>query len=266
MSSMGVSRFTRFDDVVVGPGAFAPAFMGVAPLKPDLGTPVSDPIPIMQGVRRVEPRNTPTFHAAAFNLDNFWDVRARFHFNGGSVFGQTDPFFHVYVTGCAGGLQELAAPLEAEGPLCTWTETGGNYLGVDGGEDPVPVRIKFSSLGSQAVGPPLSDFEMAFAGRNWTKIGKKLLQAGVVPLANQRVADHRQPAGALVQPGRVELQPGRHRAGQAGTLHHLPGADRGGLRECPVGQYRHASRRHRGADEQRLRSGRSDRSRCHPGL
>ena len=50
------------------------------------------------------------------------------------------------------------------------------------------VRITFSSLASQSVGPPLSDFEMSFAGRNWPKIGKKLLQAGVTPLANQLVA------------------------------------------------------------------------------
>jgi hypothetical protein len=52
----------------------------------------------------------------------------------------------------------------------------------------LPPRIKFSSLASQAVGPPLSDFEMSFAGRNWPKIGKKFLQAGVTPLANQLVA------------------------------------------------------------------------------
>jgi cytochrome c peroxidase len=188
-SSMGISRFTQFDDVIVGAGAFEADADGdgVAALLPDLGTPMDDPVPIMQGVRRIEPRNTPTFHAAAFNLDNFWDARARFHFNGGSVHGQSDPFFHVFLD-CGGELLEMAAPLEAEGPLCDWTEAGGNYVGVDEGEDPVPVRIKFSSLGSQAVGPPLSDFEMAFAGRNWQKIGKKLLQPDVVPLANQRVA------------------------------------------------------------------------------
>ena len=49
------------------------------------------------------------------------------------------------------------------------------------------MRIKFSSLASQALGPPLSDFEMAFLGRNWQKIAKKLLQDGVTPLANQLV-------------------------------------------------------------------------------
>jgi len=185
MSSMGVSKFTRFDDVIIGAanGAFGPAVNGVRPLKPDAGTPMPDPVPVMQGNRRIEPRNTPTFHAAAFNFDNFWDGRARHDYNGGSVFGPADPFFHIYVN-CGGDLRELAAPAEAEGSLCDWTEEGGNLL--EPGE-PVPVRIRFSSLASQVMGPPLSDFEMAFAGRNWAKIGKKLLQNRVVPLANQLV-------------------------------------------------------------------------------
>src|SRR5262249_37275693 len=30
-------------------------------------------------------------------------------------------------------------------------------------------------------------FDMSFDGRNWAKVGKKLLQAGVTPLANQLV-------------------------------------------------------------------------------
>jgi len=176
MSSMGVSRFTRFDDVIVGAGAFGPAFSGVAPLRPDQGTPMDDPIPVMQGLRRVEPRHTPTLHAAAFNFDNFWDGRARFHFNGGSVFGPSDPQFHVFIDD-GGGLEGA---------------TNGHFREDLAAEDPVmaaqPIRIKFASLASQAVGPPLSNFEMSFDGRNWPKIGKKLLQAGVTPLANQLVA------------------------------------------------------------------------------
>lgn len=197
MSSMGVSAFTQFDDILIG--GFATAVMGVTPLLPDEGTPIPELIDaLIDGdgtkLRRIEPRNTPTMHAAAFNFDNFWDGRARHDFNGGSVFGPSDPFFHIYVS-ClqgGGGLLKLAAPQEAElgqnpHALCDWTEKGGNYLGVDEGENPVPVRIRFSSLASQAMGPPLSDFEMAFLGRNWQKIGKKLLQAGAVPLANQLV-------------------------------------------------------------------------------
>jgi len=61
------------------------------------GTAEADPIPVFQNLRRVEPRNTPTMHSAAFNFDNFWDGRARFHFNGGSVFGAADPQNHIFI-------------------------------------------------------------------------------------------------------------------------------------------------------------------------
>ncbi len=137
---------------------------------PDLRTPGAlDPIPGFQGLRRVEPRNTPTMQAAAFNFDNFWDGRARHDFNGGSVFGAADPQAHVFVSS-AGGL------------------TATRQI------------IRFASLASLATGPGLSEFEMSFLGRNWPKIGKKLLQGNVVsvggsptvvgtvtPLANQLV-------------------------------------------------------------------------------
>jgi hypothetical protein len=193
MSSMGVSRFTLFTDIrPIGNASFAPAFMGVRTLLPDLGTVVDDPVPANQGFRRIEPRNTPTFHGAAFNNDNFWDGRARMALNGGSVQGAADPQFHIWVNnGTAGGaMHGLPDPEDPELPLAEW--------GPAPGEEPVPARIKFSSLGSQSLGPPLSDFEMSFAGRNWAKIGKKLLQgdsAGigtvgaleVKPLANQLV-------------------------------------------------------------------------------
>src|SRR4029453_3364394 len=111
--------------------------------------------------RRVEPRNTPTVFLADFNFDNFWDGRARHDDNGGSVFGAVDPQAHVWVND---------PPLAPNG-------------------QPIPTRqiIKFSSLGALAKGPALSKFEMSFDGRNWAKIGKKLLQRGVTPLANQLV-------------------------------------------------------------------------------
>ena len=182
MSSMGVIFRTFVDIPPIGGGSFGPAVMGVAPLLPDIGTADPDPIPVFQGVRRVEPRNTPTFHGAAFNFDNFWDGRARFHFNGGSVFGPSDPQFHIFVNdgSGAGAMHALPDPNDNELPLSEWAPALG--------ETPVPVRIKFSSLASQAVGPPLSEFEMSFLGRNWPKIGKKMLQDGVTPLANQLVA------------------------------------------------------------------------------
>jgi len=156
VSSMGV-RFRRFVDIPApGPTAF---LSGTNPpvLRPDLSQGQPDPVgAAFQGVRRVEPRNTPSIIGAANNYDNFWDGRARHDFNGGSPFGASDPYAHVFVEGPGG--------LEATRSL-----------------------IRFSSLASQATGPALSNFEMSYDGRTWVKIGRKLLQAGVVPLANQLV-------------------------------------------------------------------------------
>ena len=179
-SSMGV-HFGRFRDIppigtLVGQ-SFGLASNGVRALLPDLrslnpGENI-DPIAGFAGTdgsghqfRRVEPRNTPTVFAAALNFDNFWDGRARHDANGGSVFGAADPQSHVFVN-----------------------NPGNGNL--------VPTRqiIRFSSLGSLATGPGLSEFEMSFQGRNWSKIGKKFLQGNgaqanrVTPLANQLVSN-----------------------------------------------------------------------------
>jgi cytochrome c peroxidase len=174
-SSMGV-HFGKFGDIPTpGSASFNTPSHGVPSLKPDLrsATPSDniDPIADFAGAtgnefRRVEPRNTPTIFAASFNFDNFWDGRARHDFNGGSVFGAADPQRHVFVSpGTGGALQ------------------------------PTRQIIRFSSLASLATGPGLSEFEMSFQGRNWSKIGKKLLQGNgsaarprVTPLANQLVA------------------------------------------------------------------------------
>jgi cytochrome c peroxidase len=164
VGSMGV-RLRRFTDIPVpGTAAFAPLSNGVRVLRPDLGTTLTDEIPIYRNLRRVEPRNTPTMINATFYYDNFWDGRASHDFNGGSVFGAMDPQSHVFVDG--------SGTLQATRQL-----------------------IRFSSIASQIVGPALSDFEMSFRGRNWHKIAKKLLQGdgsasfpSVTPLANQLVS------------------------------------------------------------------------------
>lgn len=173
VSSMGV-HYGRFLDIAPI-GTFGPASSvgGVKSAAADLRQPStvpdsSDPIADFGGAvdpvtglanqfRRVEPRNTPTIFMASLNFDNFWDGRARHDFNGGSVFGAADPQSHVFVDQNSG--------LQATRQL-----------------------IKFASLASLATGPGLSEFEMSFQGRNWSKVGKKLLQAGVTPLANQLVA------------------------------------------------------------------------------
>jgi cytochrome c peroxidase len=158
-SSMGVV-FSPFVDIAAV-GVFQLPNNGVQAVMPDIRVPGAlDPIPVFQGFRRVEPRNTPTMQAAGFNFDNFWDGRARHDFNGGSVFGAADPQKHVFVNDPPGGAN-LAATRQL---------------------------IKFASIASLATGPGLSEFEMSFLGRNWSKLGKKLLQASVTPLANQLVA------------------------------------------------------------------------------
>lgn len=160
-SSMGV-KFGKFGDIPPI-GQFVTNSSGVNVVPPDLRSANVldnvDPIPGFAGgdgsgheIRRVEPRNTPTLFAAAFNFDNFWDGRARHDFNGGSVFGAADPQGHVWVN------SGRAVPLSQTRQI-----------------------IRFASLASLATGPALSEFEMSFLGRNWPKIGKKLLQGTVAP-------------------------------------------------------------------------------------
>ena len=190
VSSMGVV-FSPFTDIAAI-GQFQPLDNGVRAVMPDLRTTTGpgalDPIPGFQGIRRVEPRNTPTMQAAAFNFDNFWDGRARHDFNGGGVFGAADPQSHVFVGTAATGTL-------------------------------VPTRqlIRFASIASLATGPGLSEFEMSFAGRNWSKVGKKLLQARVTPLANQ-----------LVDPTDSALGPYSNQAGGSAACTALTGDNRSG--------------------------------------
>ena len=147
---------------------------------------------VLNQFRRVEPRNTPTVFQVALNFDNFWDGRANHDFNGGSVFGSSDPQPHVFV------------------------DNGGTLT-------PTRQFIRFVSMASLATGPGLSEFEMSLFGRNWAKQGKRLLQAGAVPLANQLV----DPNDSLLGP--YSNQPGgtksplctdtSYAVRQAGTLH-----------------------------------------------
>jgi cytochrome c peroxidase len=145
-SSQGV-KLTKFVDIQLGSAV-------------DIGTPLIDPVFNLNlrghrvNVRRVEPRNTPTVINAAFNFANFWDGRANNIFNGVNPFGPADAGARVF-------------------------EDNGTGL------TPARVRLENASLASQAVGPPLSDFEMSFRGRTFPKLGKKMLS--LPPLAKQAV-------------------------------------------------------------------------------
>jgi cytochrome c peroxidase len=109
-------------------------------------------------VRRVEPRNTPTVINAIFNQRNFWDGRAMDTFNGVNPFGRRDGTAKLWKTRSASEVFQTS------------------------------VTIDNASLASQAVGPPLSHFEMSASGKTFQELGRRLLVTK--PLALQWV--HRQ--------------------------------------------------------------------------
>lgn len=108
-------------------------------------------------VRRVEPRNTPTMINAVFFLRSFWDARAMPNFNGVNPDGSVDQNAFV----------------------AEW-KYGFLYK--------KKVVIPDSSLASQAVGPPLSHFEMSWLGRRFPDVGRKMLR--LKPLGKQKVSKH----------------------------------------------------------------------------
>lgn len=155
------------NDVVGSQGVKLTQFVDVVPGQPvDLGTEIPDSVFNVAGanVRRVEPRNTPSVINAVFNFANFWDGRANNIFNGNNPFGAADPRSHL-IANVSGSLQTQA------------------------------LRLRQSALASQAVGPPLSDFEMSYRGRSWPKIGKKMLS--LKPLGQQAVSGTDSVLGAL---------------------------------------------------------------------
>lgn len=151
------------NDVVSSQGVHSGTFVGVQSGRTDNGnyhsadadaTGFNLGAPVNKTARRVEPRNTPTTIMAGYNLRNFWDGRANQFFNGVNPFGMLDPTAKVLTTG---GLTQVMLP--------------------------------FSSLASQAVGPPGSPFEMSLDGRALRDIGKKVLSLNSdIPLDGQHVA------------------------------------------------------------------------------
>jgi cytochrome c peroxidase len=150
------------NDVVSSQGVRFAKFLGVIPgLSLDLGLPLADQVFHLsnfsgkdRNLRRVEPRNTPTMINAVFNAENFWDGRASMVFNGVNPFGFRD-------------------------------RTSTLKKNINGTLTDVSVRIPMGSLASQAVGPPVSDFEMSFQGRDFPSIGRKMVK--LRPLALQLV-------------------------------------------------------------------------------
>ncbi len=146
------------NDVASSMGIHLTGFQGVIAGDPfDLGVPLLDPVFNVDSVttRRVEPRNTPTVINAVLNFANFWDGRANPNFNGQNPFGQQDPSAVIF-------------------------ERVGNLI------QTTSIVLDNASLASQAVGPPLSFFEMSFEGRIWPDLGEKMLVMRA--LAGQQVA------------------------------------------------------------------------------
>ena len=108
--------------------------------------------------RKVEPRQSPSTINAVFNFRNFWDGRANNVFNGVDPFGRRTNL----ASAKAGVLVSNGATLSLQ-----------------------KVALENASLASQAVGPPLSSFEMSCEGRTFADLGRKLLPAR--PLAYQAV-------------------------------------------------------------------------------
>ncbi|MBI4321636.1 MAG: tandem-95 repeat protein [Chloroflexi bacterium] len=161
------------DDISTSQGMRRSRFVDISGTAVDVTTPQDDPVFNVGGVetRRVAGRNAPTVVNAVFNYANFSDGRANNIFNGVNPFGPTDLNARILVN--EGGLQA------------------------------VQVRIHNASLASQAVGPPLNDFEMSGTGRSFPKLGKKMLR--LRPLERQLVHTSDSVLGAL---SRQNVSPG----------------------------------------------------------
>ena len=106
-------------------------------------------------LRQVTPRNAPSVINAIYMLETFWDGRASFWFNGRNNSGQRDP---------------SAAVLQVQ---------------PDDSVLPVQILLDRASLASQSVGPPMGTREMSAHGRDFLRLGKKMLS--LPPLQFQQV-------------------------------------------------------------------------------
>jgi cytochrome c peroxidase len=158
----------ELNDRVSSQGVFLRTFDHTIFNPADACTSLPDP-PYTVGdvnVRRVEPRNSPTTINAVFNHRNFWDGRANDTFNGQNPGGIRDTNAKAAVWNSSTNTIRFEQLVDAQGR---------------------PLLIN-ASLASQAVGPPLSIFEMscgALSARSFPDLGRKLFL--LRPLAKQMV-------------------------------------------------------------------------------
>jgi cytochrome c peroxidase len=161
-------------------GVLAKNFVGTSPaLEFDLGEDKPDPTFQVGGLDTLQTtaRDAPTTIGAIFFHRLFWDGRANSCFNGKNIWGNADPS------------QPTVLEMRSDGSL---------------GE--VRVLLEDAAAASQAVGPPLSDVEMSWAGRAWNDIGRKLVNRR--PLASQHVDLSDGVLGALANPAGPGLRAG----------------------------------------------------------
>lgn len=163
------------NDVASSQGVFNRQFLGLDANNQELNLPIYDSVFHVGQIntRRVEPRNSPTAINAVFNLRNFWDGRAQDVFNGVNPFGLRDTQARVY------------------------------YSSKPSKVDAIPIAIDHASLASQAVGPPLSAFEMSAAGKIFPLLGRRLLRQR--PLALQVVHPEDSVLGSISRKGEPGL-------------------------------------------------------------
>ncbi len=125
---------------------------------------------------RVTGRDAPTAVGAIFFHRLFWDGRANHFFNGQNIWGNTDP----------------SDPKVLE-------------MLPDGSLGEVSIQLEDAAAASQAVGPPLSNVEMSWAGRSWRDVGRKMIDRR--PLASQHVDLADGVLGALANPAGPGLRP-----------------------------------------------------------
>ena len=137
------------DDIVGSQGVPDHSFVMLNPGKAD------DVCDGSGGTPQTTGRNAPNAIMAIFNRDSFWDGRAKMEFNGVNP-GGVNPDVKIWVNGPAGLFQQA-------------------------------VIISPASAASQAVGPANNQVEMSCKGRKWGDLGKKMINNGLSPLADQYV-------------------------------------------------------------------------------
>src|SRR5262245_30973582 len=140
------------NDVIGSQGEVDKDFVSINPgNRVDVG--IDTPNAVFGANPQVTGRQAPTYINSIFQEVFFWDGRAANTFDGRTVGNAGVPVLQVQA---------------------------------DGSVIPVPVALIDSAAASQAVGPPNSDVEMAWAGRTFPDIGKKLLR--LRPLATQTIS------------------------------------------------------------------------------